>query len=46
VAWSRSWEDGVELPGVGIEFDPATIGEAFREFIVRGPQLSELIAEP
>jgi hypothetical protein len=44
IAWLRSWEDSLEVPGVGIEFDPATVSDEFRTFLAHCPQASELLA--
>lgn len=45
VVWTRSWDESLELPGIGIEFDPATVHDNFRQFITNWPHLTELIAE-
>jgi hypothetical protein len=43
VAWTRPWEAGIELPGIGVEFDPTSVGDDFRGFLCRNPQLNDLI---
>lgn len=45
VVWTRTWEESLEIPGVGIEFDPATVSETFRRHVTQSPQLSSLIAD-
>jgi hypothetical protein len=30
IAWRRTWDDGPDLPGVGVEFDPATVTSELR----------------
>lgn len=45
VAWTRDWQDSLEMPGVGIEFKTDSIAPAFRDFILKSPQLNDLIAE-
>lgn len=45
VTWQRTWEESLELPGVGIEFDPATVHDNFREHITSWPRLSELLTD-
>lgn len=42
---ARSWEESIELPGVGIEFDPETIGPAFGQHLVGSPQFKTLLTE-
>jgi len=45
IAWARSWEESLEIPGVGVEFDPATVDDGFRSYITRSPQIGDLISE-
>lgn len=45
VVWGRTWEESIELPGIGIEFDQATVHDNFRAYITRCPDLSDLIAD-
>jgi PilZ domain len=35
IAWRRTWNDGPELPGVGIEFDPAAISSEMRTVLAQ-----------
>lgn len=44
VVWTRSWDESLELPGIGVEFDPATIHDNFRHYITTWPELANLIA--
>jgi hypothetical protein len=42
----RAWEDGLLIPGVGIEFDPASIDDGFRAWITKSPSMEDLLADP
>ena len=45
ITWQRRWSDSLELPGVGIEFEAASISAEFRHNITHSPQLADLITE-
>lgn len=45
VSWRRNWADSMEMPGIGVEFRPASVTDEFRSYITQSPQLSDLIAE-
>lgn len=35
IAWRRTWNDGPDLPGVGIEFDPASVTTELRTLLAQ-----------
>jgi PilZ domain len=35
IAWRRTWNDGPDLPGVGIEFDPKTVTTELRTLVAQ-----------
>lgn len=41
IAWRRTWEDGPDLPGVGVEFDPDAVTSELRTLVAQtiGPSL-------
>jgi hypothetical protein len=41
----RPWEESLELPGIGVEFDPLTIGPAFRRYLTESTQFKALLAD-
>jgi hypothetical protein len=45
VVRQRSWEEGLLLPGIGIEFDPESISDAFRAFITAKVNLDDLLED-
>lgn len=45
VAWQRTWDEGLEVPGVEIEFCPETVPASLRSALSEAPELLELVAE-
>jgi hypothetical protein len=35
IAWRRTWNDGPDLPGVGVEFDPAAVTSELRTVVAQ-----------
>lgn len=35
IAWRRTWEDGPDLPGVGVEFDPKAVSSELRTLVAQ-----------
>lgn len=40
IAWRRTWNDGPDLPGVGVEFDPAAVTSELRTVVAQTIALS------
>lgn len=45
IVWQREWHASLELPGVGVEFEPSSVTQEFLAYITKSPQLSDLIAD-
>jgi hypothetical protein len=45
VVRQRTWEESLLIPGVGVEFDPASVGEGFRAFLTKNASLEDLLED-